>query len=117
MVEVDPVVLAVAGTIAAGLATIVVCLQRGSKQVESESSIKQPASEKPKKSKKKTTKKPTSSNENSAEDDADAEIAAIMKSVGQIAPQQKVAKKTKEVVKVSGPSASEVCILLNLYPV
>lgn len=115
MVEVDPMLLVAAGSIAAGLAAAAFCLRGSSKVIESKTINKkteQSASVKQKKSKKPTAKKNTAStNDSSAtESDETAEIAAIIADVGHVDLQHKSAKKSKEVIKTKevGPSASEI---------
>lgn len=109
MVEVDPMILFAAGSIAAGLAAAALCLRAPSKQTEkstvSNKKVDQVTGVKPKKKAAKTAKKVTSANDSAAE--SESEIAAIIADIGPIDEKVKQ-KKSKEASKSTGPSASEV---------
>ena len=113
MVEVDPMLLITAGSIAVGLAAAALCLRAPAKQIDKKivtnKKVEQVATVKPKKKAAKTAKKVVSApaNDSAAESD-ESEIAALIADIGHVDLQQKPAKKAKEAAKVSGPTAAEV---------
>ena len=106
MVEVDPILLIAAGSVAAGLAAVALCLRAPAKQIDrktaSNKKAEQPAVNKPKKKATKAAKKaisPSPANDSSAESD-ESEIAAIVADIGPINLQHKSTKKGKDASKV-----------------
>ena len=113
MVEVDPMLLITAGSIAVGLAAAALCLRAPAKQSDKKiitnKKVEQVATVKPKKKAAKTVKKVVSApaNDSAAESD-ESEIAALIADIGHVDLQPKPVKKAKEAAKVSGPTAAEV---------
>ena len=112
MVEVDPMLLIAAGSIAAGLAAAALCLRAPSKQAVRSTTSSKKAEEsvaaKPKKRASKAAKKATPGSANDSAADSESEIAALLADIGPITVQKKIAKKGKEATKASGPSSVEV---------
>lgn len=112
MVEVDPMLLIAAGSIAAGLAAAALCLRAPSKQItkntKSSHKVDESAAVKPKKKPSKAAKKSSSGSNNDSAADSESEIAALLADIGPITVQKKVVKKGKEASKTSGPSSVEV---------
>lgn len=107
MVEVDPMLLIAAGSVAAGLAAVALCLRAPAKQADRKvlpnKKTEQATSVKPKKKATKTAKKsisPSPANDSSAESD-ESEIAAIIADIGPIDIQHKSTKKGKDAAKSS----------------
>ena len=99
MVEVDPMILVAAGSIAAGLAAAVMCMRPSSKVTKASTiSDKSEVSNasKPKKKHSKPAKKSTASSNESPVQSEESEIAAIIADLGPIDLHQKQAKKMKE---------------------
>lgn len=111
MVEVDPMILFTAGSVAVGLAVAAICMRPSSnlseKEVASDKSPAQTAATKPKKKQTRSAKKVAPPAEIVVLSE-ESEIAAIMADLGRNDVPQKQPKKVKEAPK--GPSAAEVAI-------
>jgi KH domain len=109
MVEVDPMILFTAGSVAVGLAVAAICLRSSSnltdKEVTADKSPSQAATVKPKKKQTRSAKKVAPPAEIVVLSE-ESEIAAIMADLGRNDVPQKQSKKAKDPPK--GPSAAEV---------